>query len=119
MNRFTINGKTYIAKPFDFNTVCDLEECGVPIAEMKKKPTATARAYFSLCFDGEKDDAGAEIEQHMINGGTLNELIQAMLTEMNNSDFFQAISKRTETTPQKMEDSKSEEAASSGGRRKK
>lgn len=91
-NTFTINGKKYTAKPFDFNLVCDLEESGVPISDMKKKPTATARAYFALCYDGDKDDAGTEIEQHMIAGGTLTELMQCMMKEMNASDFFQALS---------------------------
>lgn len=100
---FTINGKKYTAKEFDFNLVCDLEDMGVPLQEMQKKPTATARAYFALCFDGDKEDAGNELQEHMIEGGNLNDLVQAMVDEMNDSDFFQALQKRTEkkTTPAK------------------
>lgn len=103
-NTFTINGKKYTAKPFDFNLVCDLEEAGVPVSEMKKKPTATARAYFALCYDGDKEDAGTEIEQHMINGGDLKDLMSSMMKEMNASDFFQALSKNKKTKTSTVEE---------------
>lgn len=97
MNRFTINGVVYDAPKFDFNTVCDFEEAGISIAEAKKKPTSMIRAYFALLFDGDKDAAGKELETHMINGGTFEELTNAMIKEMNDSDFFRALTTRTKT----------------------
>ncbi|MBR1631361.1 MAG: hypothetical protein IJ680_05850 [Paludibacteraceae bacterium] len=98
MNTFEINGKRYNAPKFNYNAICALEEAGVPIQDMKKKPAATARAYFSLCFDGDKDQAGAEIEAHMIAGGSLESLMTAMAKEIDESDFFRAINKSTATT---------------------
>lgn len=98
---FTINNVVYTAKEFDFNTVCDLEESGVSLEEMQKKPTSAVRAYFALCTGGSIDDAGRELQEHIINGGTLNELTQAMVAEMNESDFFQALSKRTKKSTRK------------------
>ena len=57
--------------------------------------------YFALLFDGDKDAAGKELEQHMIDGGSFEELTEAMVKEMNESRFFQAISKNAETaTPE-------------------
>ena len=100
MNRFTINGKSYIAPKFDFNTVCDFEEAGISLQDAKKKPTSMIRMYFALLFDGDKDAAGKELEQHMIDGGTFDELTEAMVTEMNESRFFQAISSRAEKSDQ-------------------
>ena len=98
---FVINGKRYTAKPFDFNTVCDLEDNGVPLAEMSQKPMSMARAYFALCFKGSKEDAGKEIQAHLIAGGDFNDLYKAMGDEMNESDFFQALNKaQSEETPQ-------------------
>lgn len=91
---FTINGKRYNAKPFDFNTVCDLEDYGVALSEMTKKPMSMARAYFALCYNGDKDEAGKEIQEHVKNGGNFNDLYKAMGDEMNDSDFFQALSKK-------------------------
>ena len=97
MNRFfVINGKRYTAKPFDFNTVCDLEDSGISLAEMAKKPMSMARAYFSLCFKGSTEDAGKEIQAHIVSGGDFTDLYEAMGAEMNESDFFQALNKRTE-----------------------
>lgn len=103
MRTFTINGKRYNAKPFDFNTVCDLEDNGVPLQEMTKKPMSMVRAYFSLCFNGSKEDAGAEIQAHVISGGNFNEVYRVMGEEMNESDFFQALSKKTDEETPKME----------------
>ena len=101
MRTFTINGKRYNAKPFDFNTVCDLEDNGVALTEMQKKPMSMARAYFALCFNGSKEDAGKEIEAHVRSGGNFNDLYEVMGEEMNESGFFQALKKdETAETPE-------------------
>lgn len=95
MNKvFLINGKKYNAVPFDFNTICDLEEAGVSIQEMQKKPMAMLRAYFGICGGLSNEDAGREIQNHVISGGNFNELYKIMGEEMNESDFFQALSKK-------------------------
>lgn len=103
MRTFTINGKRYTAKPFDFNTVCDLEDSGVSLAEMSKKPMSMARAYFALCYNGKKEDAGKEIQAHVIAGGNFNDLYEVMGQEMNESDFFQALNKREDEEAPKEE----------------
>lgn len=103
MRTFTINGKRYTAKPFDFNTVCDLEDNGVSLAEMSKKPMSMARAYFALCYKGNKEDAGKEIQAHVVAGGNFNDLYEAMGQEMNESDFFQALNKREDEEAPKVE----------------
>ena len=98
---FTINEKRYQAKPFDFNTVCDLEDNGVSLQDMSKKPMSMARAYFALCFNGDIEKAGKEIQEHVMNGGDFNELYTAMGEELNESDFFQALNKKqNEETPE-------------------
>lgn len=107
MRTFVINGKRYTAKPFDFNTVCDLEDNGVSLSEMSKKPMSMARAYFALCFNGSKEDAGREIEAHVKAGGDFTTLYQTMGDEMNESDFFQALNKKeTEEAPETEEKKK-------------
>lgn len=90
---FKINGKDYEAKAFDFNLVCDLEDMGVSIQEMNKKPMATARAYFALCNGMGKEIAGKELESHLISGGNFDEIIKVMLEEMEKSDFFRSLTK--------------------------
>ena len=96
MNIFTINGKEYVAKAFDFNLMCDLEDMGVSIAEAGEKPMSMARAYFGLCTGKGKEFAGKEMEAHFIGGGTFDTLINAMSEEMEKSDFFRNLTKREE-----------------------
>lgn len=103
MRYFTINDKRYQAKPFDFNTVCDLEDNGVPLSEMTKKPMSMARAYFAICLNGDKERAGKEIQEHVIAGGNFNELYTVMGEEMNDSDFFQALNQTAREEDQEME----------------
>lgn len=91
MKTFTVNGKEYRAKEFDFNLMCDLEDMGMPVAEMSKKPSAAVRAYFALCAGKGKEFAGKEIEAHIIGGGSLEDVVIAMDEEMEKSDFFQAL----------------------------
>ena len=94
MKTFTVNGTTYSAKPFTFNTVCDLEEMGVSMQDMQNKPMSVVRAYFAVCAGKGQDFAGEEIEKHVIAGGNFNDVIEAMSEEMDKSDFFRALQSR-------------------------
>ena len=109
---FTINGKKYLAKPFDFNMVCELESYGVPITQMTDKPMSMVRAYFALCFNGSKEDAGKEIEAHVISGGNFNDIYEVMGAEMNESDFFQALNKNQDEETQEMENKEGQKSES-------
>lgn len=97
MNTFTINGKEYKAKPFDFNLVCDLEDMGISLEQAGNKPMSMVRAYFGLCAGKGKEFAGKEMEAHIIGGGTFDNIMTAMSDEMEKSDFFQALNKTEET----------------------
>lgn len=97
---FVINGKRYNALEFDFNLICDLEDLGVSMERIKQNPASAIRAYLALCMDAEKADAGAEIQAHMVKGGTLDELTSAMTVMLENSDFFRSLSQgEEEETP--------------------
>lgn len=101
MNTFTVNGIRYVAKAFDFNLLCDLEDLGINIENMGAKTMSTARTYFALCCDGDKEFAGNELQKHIINGGDFEELITAMAKEMDESDFFQAMAQKRESETEK------------------
>ena len=96
MKTFEVNGKKYNAKPFDFNMICDFEDNGLPMSSLTRKPTAAIRAYFAICGNMDAETAGKEISEHMIKGGNLDEISIAMNEEMENSDFFRAITKTAE-----------------------
>ena len=114
MNRFfTINGKRYQAKPFDFNLVCNLEDNGVPLQKMQEKPMSMARAYFAECFNGDKEKAGEELQAHVIAGGTFDDLYKVMGDEMTESDFFQALNQKQDEKTQTVESEESKESKKS------
>lgn len=96
MKTFTVNGKEYNAKAFDFNLMCDLEDMGVSLSEARNKPMSMARAYFSLCAGKGKMFAGSELEAHIIGGGSLDDVINTMSDEMEKSGFFRSLSQKAE-----------------------
>lgn len=93
-----INGIEYRNIPLDFNAVCKLEDMGVDITNVDEKVMTTARAYVALCMHKPVSVAGQEIEQHVMNGGTLNEIYEAFAAEVEKSGFFQALQKQAEET---------------------
>lgn len=93
-NTFVVNGVTYVAKPFDFDTVCELEHMGVDFREIDKTPMSLIRAYFAICADTTKEQAAALFENHIINGGKFDDVTSAMSKEMDASDFFRALSEK-------------------------
>lgn len=89
---FTINGNKYEAREFDFDMVCDFDELGLDLDSMFRKQMASIRVYFSICAGISKEQAGKELNEHIMNGGKLNELIEVFKDSVMKSDFFRAIS---------------------------
>ena len=97
-HRFTINNVSYTAKPFDFFMVCELEDMGVSFERIDKIPMNLMCAYFAICADVTKEEAAQLIQDHLINGGSLDDITEPIAKEMNDSDFFHALSKKQEQT---------------------
>ena len=95
MRTFKINGIEYNAKPFDMNMACDLEDKGVALGAFVSKPNVAMRAYLSVCGNMSLEKAGLEMNAHFVNGNDLGELAEAMNAEIDNSDFFQQILRKT------------------------
>lgn len=91
-----INGKEYRLPKLSFNTMCRLEEMGVSLTELNKMPMATIRAFTALAV-GSPEKAGEELEQHLISGGELTDILDEIKTAVNESGFFQALGKKKET----------------------
>lgn len=96
MSKFTINGKEYTAKLIDFNFMCDLEDMGISMADAAEKPMSMVRAYFGVCAGKGKDYAGKELEQHILNGGQMDVVINAMNEQIEKSDFFRSLTQIAE-----------------------
>lgn len=96
MRRFKLNGKEYNAKAFDFNTVCDLEDFGFSMSDIEGKPMSMVRAYLALCLGKSVQEAGNEMEMHIVNGGNFDTIMDVITKEMNESGFFRNLNKRAE-----------------------
>lgn len=96
MRTITVNNKLYKAKPFDFNMLCDLEEQGLSIEDIEKKPMSLIRTYLAFCAGIDKDRAGKEIEEHVIAGGNFDAVTEVLAAEMEESGFFRALRTATE-----------------------
>lgn len=92
-----INGKAYPTKEITFNTVCQFEDMGIPMSEIEAKSIMFVRAYAAMCMDKKADQAGDEIEKHVMNGGSIDELADVLRQAVEESGFFRAMSKRAET----------------------
>ena len=93
---FVVNGKRYTAKEFDFNLLCDLEEQGLSLEDIDKKPMSLIRTYLAFCGNITKEEAGKEIEKHLISGGKFTDVVEAMSEQMQDSGFFRAIGETRE-----------------------
>lgn len=105
----SVNGKEYKEAEITFNAVCELEEMGCPLTSIKSNTFNVARAYLALCMGGgnnAKELAGQEIQNHVIAGGDISAIVEAFGKAIENSDFFQAISKNKETTTTEVESKK-------------
>lgn len=91
-----INGNEYKNAPIDFNAVCKLEDMGVDISNIDGKIMTVARAYAALCMHKPIEAAGKEIEKHVQDGGSLNEIYEVFAAEIEKSDFFRALRNRPE-----------------------
>ncbi len=96
MKTFTVNKKVYTSQVFDLNMVCDFEEDGISLDDMRKMPLSAVRKYFGVCSGLNAEAAGAEIQNHILAGGDFNDLFQAFSDAMEESDFFRALQKKAE-----------------------
>ena len=96
MNVITVNGKEYKTAGINFNTVCELENRGITLADMSKKPNAFIRVYFAISANCLNEQAGEELEQHVINGGDFENIYTVIANEVQDSGFFRALTKKAE-----------------------
>lgn len=96
-----INGKEITAKPIDFNATIELNDLGGDIYSFGTKPLAALRAYLAYCEGVSAEEAGQEIEAHIIGGGDLSDLSAAFMKACDDSAFFKAMITKAKTAEKK------------------
>lgn len=95
-----INGRDYRVPELGFNTVCDLEEKGISIYDiinpkvLKKKFMSIIRAFVGLATGLEPEESSALIEEHLLNGGTMDGWLDEIIESVEKSGFFQQLVNR-------------------------
>ena len=90
MKKITINSKDYnIDKVIDFNGICELEELGLSLSDLKKTKMTSIRALLAYVGEIDTDTAGVEIMEHLKKGGTFEDFTP-LINSLVESDFFQA-----------------------------
>lgn len=95
-NIFTVNGKQYIAKPFNFRMLRELGKMGVKIDEIEDDPLPMIEAYFTICSELDSETAIDEIT----NMDDVTAIMNALTAEMGDADFFRSREKGTKKTTQ-------------------
>lgn len=95
---FKLNNKDYNSKKLDYNAVCDLYDLGTDISTLANGINFSSIRNFIavLIFNNNVEQAGKEINDHIVNGGKLEEIIEIITKSVEESGFFQALGKSTE-----------------------
>lgn len=96
-----INGKEITAKPIDFNATIELNDLGGDIYSFGTKPLAALRAYLAYCEGVSAEEAGQEIEAHIVGGGDLSDLSTAFMKACDDSAFFKVMITKAKTAEKK------------------
>lgn len=93
MATVTINNKKYEVPKLGFGHMEQLESEGYDVVAMLKKNQifAPASAFIMLCANCDREEANRLAEQHIYGGGNLNEIYQAFVKAINDSDFFRKV----------------------------
>lgn len=105
----TINGKAYKTKEIDFNFVCELGLHGVDLTKLDQKTMwAASRQYIAYCMNVDDEIAGREIEEEIIGGGDITDIINLFGEKLEESRFFLAMVEKAKKTDTKRNTKKKE-----------
>lgn len=103
---FVINGKTVRPAELTFNNVCKMEEMGASLTDAQNRSMSLIRAYLAICMNVPQEIAGKELEAHVIGGGGIEDIADAMSEAIEESGFFQALNKTEEEKTTAVENKK-------------
>lgn len=93
MATVTINNKKYEVPKLGFGHMEKLESEGYDVIAMfsKHQVFAPASAFIMLCADCDREEANRLAEQHIYGGGNMQEIYQAFVKAIQESDFFKKV----------------------------
>ena len=98
VTEMTINNKTYVIAEVGYDLLDHLNMNDLSIEDLnnKNRRISMVTVFVSYVMHCSRDAANREITQHIINGGNLGELVEAMMKALENSRFFTAMMRTAE-----------------------
>ena len=93
MEKITINGKEFELRKADFDAVCELEDLGMLIIDIKDKPFNSIRALVAFVEKCDLEKAGKEVEAHLTNKGKINDFTP-LFEMVRKTDLFRNLSQQ-------------------------
>lgn len=103
MEKFTVNGKAYFVKDLDFEYLVELDKHDIKVTNITGM--AAVNCFFAYCSGMDEKQASDEISKHIINGGTLEDIVGAYAKALEDSGFFRALMEQTKKEQEKVESS--------------
>lgn len=93
MATVTINNKKYEVPRLGFGHMEKMESEGYDVIAMfeKRQLFAPASAFVMVCVDCDREEANRLVEQHIYGGGNMQEIYQAFVDAIGESDFFKKV----------------------------
>lgn len=96
-NTVQINGNTFTVPEMNFNAICELAELGIDIMNinsLRKNTIVATRSIVAWLAGVDIETAGDMIQEHIIGGGSLEEIISVFAEALENSNFLNALKER-------------------------
>lgn len=84
----TVNGKEYDAPVLNFGAMCKLEKFGLSIGDLSSRPLGFLAGFVGLAIGEDLAGGQAAIDEHLENGGSLDDLTNALNKAVEASGFF-------------------------------
>lgn len=83
-----VNGQEYENPVLNFKALCELEKDGINLNDVKTRPLGFLAGFVGLAVGGGMAAGQEAIEQHLTNGGTLDDFTDALDQAVEASGFF-------------------------------
>ena len=111
MEKVVVNSKVYsVEKELDFNYLVMLDKNDVDVSKMAG--LAGVNCFLAYISGMSEEEAANEISLHVINGGTLNDIIDSYGKALEESGFFRKLMEQAEKKQEEVEQTDEETSAS-------
>ena len=85
-----VNNKEYPTPVLNFSNMTKMENQGLTVSNLSDRPLTFLAAFVALAMDADLTAAQEEIDAHLSNGGSLDEITDELNMAVDESGFFKA-----------------------------